>query len=181
VLPGTYTVRLTVNGASSTRDFEVRTDPRRETSRRDLTARQDALMDAYALSKPIRDAGERLGAMSGRISDIQTALAEADISEDVKDELGDEAEAISKEIGEVRDAFGRANRMGRGTSGLENWSGAPSADQLWAIQTTWEEVVPVIERINTLLTDRFPAFEGRLTEAGLRPAIGDPIVIPRQP
>jgi len=181
VLPGTYTARLAVGDASWTRDFEVRLDPRREASHADLVARQEALMDAYDLARPLRDAGERLRAMRGRISDIQKALGKADLAEDVRKALREEAEAISKELEDVGKAFGRANRMGRGTAGMENWSGAPTADQRWAIETTWKEVVPVIERINALLTDRFPAFEDRLTEAGLRPALGDPIAIPRQP
>lgn len=64
---------------------------------------------------------------------------------------------------------------------MENWSGPPTDDQVWAIDATMESVGPVIRRINALLTERMPAFERRLAEAGVRPPLGDPVPVPGQP
>jgi photosystem II stability/assembly factor-like uncharacterized protein len=181
VLPGTYAVRLTVGETTQTVDVQVRLDPRREASRADLVARQDALMRVYELAKPLRDAEQRLDAMTDRMGEIEELLASADLDDATKGGLSEDAQAISEEIEEVREALERANHLGRGTSGIANWSGRPSADQLWAIETTWEEIPDVIDRVNGLLTTRLPTFEDRLTEAGVHVSLGGPITVPRRP
>ena len=181
VLPGTYTARLTAGERTQTMAFEVRHDPRRDVARGDLVARTDAMMRAYGLAKPIYEAGQRLRAMDRRVEEVRTALRTADIDEASKTSLETEVDALASELEDVREAFGRANRAGRATGGIENWSGPPTADQLWAIETTWAEIPAVIERINGLLTARMPAFEERVAAAGLRPSLGDPILVPRRP
>jgi hypothetical protein len=181
VLPGTYTARLTAGAQTHSMDFEVRHDPRRDVSRADLVARNDAVMRAFALAKPIYESGQRLRAMDQRVSEVQAALKTAEVDAAMKESLQAEADALAEDIGEVRQAFGRANRLGRATSGIENWSGVPSNDQMWSIETTWAEIPAVIEHINELLTTRMPAFEQSVAAAGLRPALGDPIAVPRRP
>jgi photosystem II stability/assembly factor-like uncharacterized protein len=179
VLPGTYTARLTVNGQSQTRDFDVRLDPRREASRADLMARQEALMDAYALQKPLREAGERLRAMNDRVASVREAMQSADLDDGAREALEEEVEAISEAITEAGQALGRASAGRAGA--MENWSGRPTADQLWSIEAAWEELPGAIEGVNELLTDRMPAFEDAVAAAGLRPAAGKPIAVPRRP
>ena len=180
VLPGTYTARLTAGDQTHSMDFEVRHDPRRDVSRADLVARNDAAMKAFELAKPIYEAGQRLEAMNGRVSEVQAMLKTGDVDAAMKESLQAEADALAEEIGEVQEAFGRANLMGRATRGIENWSGAPTNDQTWSIETTWAEIPAVIEQINELLTTRMPAFEQSVAAAGLRPALGDPIAVPRR-
>jgi photosystem II stability/assembly factor-like uncharacterized protein len=181
VLPGAYTVRLTVGETAQTVDVQVRLDPRRDAARADLVARQDALMRVYELAKPLRDTEQRLDAMTDRMGEIEELLASADLDDATKEGLSEDAQAISEEIEEVREALERANHLGRGTSGIANWSGRPSADQLWAIESTWEEIPDVIDRVNGLLTTRLPAFEDRLTETGVHASLGEPITVPRRP
>jgi chromosome segregation ATPase len=138
-------------------------------------------MRVYELAKPLRDTEQRLDAMTDRMGEIEELLASADLDDATKEGLSEDAQAISEEIEEVREALERANHLGRGTSGIANWSGRPSADQLWAIETTWEEIPDVIDRVNGLLTTRLPAFEDRLTEAGVHVSLGGPITVPRRP
>jgi hypothetical protein len=173
-------VRLTVNGAAQTRDVEVRLDPRRDVSRADLMARQDALMELYALQKPMREAGQRLQAMNRRVADVREAMKEADLTEAEREALTEEVEAVAEELEAAGEAMGRASLAAR-AGGMENWSGAPTADQLWSIETTWTELPGVIEQINGLLTNRMPAFEARVIEAGLKPPAGTPVQVPRRP
>jgi hypothetical protein len=118
--------------------------------------------------------------MNERISEIRSAIEEADLSDEAREALIEEVDAVEEELEDVGEAMGRANRSGR-TGGMENWSGLPTADQLWSIQATWDEIPGVIEDVNTLLTDRMPALEGRIAEAGLRPAAGKPVEVPRRP
>ena len=181
VLPGTYTARLTVEGRTHTTELVVRNDPRRDMSQADLMARQDALMKTYELRKPLRDAEERLQAMDDRIGEILEVLEDAELTEDLRASLRTEATEIGDEVETAGEDLDRADRTGRQTSSIEGWSGPPTADQVWTIDTTLGGVGPVIRRINALLTERMPAFEHRLAEAGVRPPLGDPVAVPRQP
>ncbi len=56
VLPGSYTVRLTVDGASSTAPLEVRLDPRVQTSRAELEKQFDLLMQIRQQINRVYDA-----------------------------------------------------------------------------------------------------------------------------
>ena len=180
VLPGTYMARLTVGDESHTREIEVRLDPRRNASRSDLVERQKALMQVYALAQPIRDAAQRLTAMDQRMNEIEKLVATANLEEEDKAQLEGDIEDLSETLEELREDFSEANRMGRQTGSIENWSGRPSADQLWSIDQTWEVMPKVIERINSMLTNRMPAFEALLTNIGVVPSLGEPIPIPRR-
>jgi len=180
VMAGTYTARLTVNGSAQTRDFQVRLDPRRTVSQADLMARQNALMDAYALQKPYRDAQDRLRAMNDRVSQVQSAMKDAAMSDAEKQALDEQIEALSTELGDVGRELQRAMRAG-GAGSIDGWAGAPTADQLWGIDQTWAALPGVIQKVNALITERMPAFEQRVSAAGLRPAVGDPIPVPRRP
>ena len=128
-------------------------------------------------SDPLADAARRDGVTLVQPRRWQRT---GDVDEAMKESLQAEADTLAEEIDEVQEAFGRANLMGRATRGIENWSGAPSSDQTWSIETTWAEIPAVIEQINELLTTRMPAFEQSVVAAGLRPALGDPIAVPRR-
>jgi chromosome segregation ATPase len=138
-------------------------------------------MRVYELAKPLRDTEQRLDAMTDRMGEIEELLASADLDDTTKEGLSEDAQAISDEIEEVKEALERANHLGRGTSGISNWSGRPSADQLWAIESTWEEIPAVIDRVNALLTTRLPGLEDRLRDAGVHASLGEPITVPRRP
>ncbi len=178
VLPGTYTARLTVGGESHTSEVQVRLDPRRDASRADLVARQEALMQVYELAKPMREAGQRMSAMDRRLDEIKELVDEADLDDAGRTRIESEAEQVSEELEGLREDFGSANRMGRQTDGIENWSGRPSEDQIWSIHQTWEAIPAVIERINDMLTNRMPGLEAMLADVGVRPSLGEPIRVP---
>ncbi|MCG8470184.1 MAG: hypothetical protein MJB57_18565, partial [Gemmatimonadetes bacterium] len=180
VLPGTYTARLTAGGVTQSVEFDVRHDPRRDAERADLVARGEALERAFALRKPLREANERLGAMENRLDEIKALVDEADLTDAQRGELEETGEEISAALEDLEEALDRANRLGGPTGSIGRWSGRPSADQLWAIETSLAEVPPVIERINAMLTERFPAFERRLVDLGVRPSLGDPIRVPNR-
>ena len=180
VLPGTYMARLTVGDESHTREIEVRLDPRRNASRSDLVERQKALMQVYALAQPMRDAAQRLTSMDQRMNEIEKLVATANLEEEDKAQIEGNIEDLSETLEELREDFSEANRMGRQTGSIENWSGRPSADQLWSIDQTWEVMPKVIERINSMLTNRMPALEALLSNIGVVPSLGEPIPIPRR-
>lgn len=135
-------------------------------------------MRVYALAKPVREARQRLAAIDRRMDEIKELVDEAELGEADRTRIEAEAEQISEELETLEEDFGQANRMGRQTGGIENWSGRPSADQLWSIDQTWDAIPAVIERINAMLTGRMPAFEAMLSDAGVQPSLGEPIRVP---
>ena len=177
VLPGTYTVRLTVGGESQTTDVGVRLDPRREASRAALVARQDAMLRAHALAGPARDARQRIGAMNDRLAEIRALVDDAGMGDADRERIEAVAEEISDELEEIGDDLGDV-AGGAGIGQMEGWSGEPTADQMYRIGLAWEALPEVAERINALLAGRMPALEALLGDLGVMPDLGDPIRIP---
>ncbi|MCY3600992.1 MAG: hypothetical protein OXN85_13580 [Gemmatimonadetes bacterium] len=177
VLPGTYTVRLTVAGESQTTDVGVRLDPRREASRAALVSRQDAMLRAHALAGPARDARERIGAMNDRLAEIRALVDDAEMEDADRERIETIAEAISGQLEEIGDDLGDV-AGGAGIGQMEGWSGEPTADQMYRIGLAWEALPEVAERINALLARRMPRLEALLGDLGVMPDLGDPIRIP---
>ena len=52
---------------------------------------------------------------------------------------------------------------------------------MWQVENAWEEVPDLIERLNTLVETRIPAFNAMLDAAGIRPDPGKAIEVPKRP
>ena len=180
VLPGTYAVRLTMGGESQTTEVGVRLDPRREASRAALVARQDAMMRAHALAGPAREAAQRMGAMNERLDEIKSLVDGAELDDADRGRIEEMAEAVSGELEAIEDDFDDADG-GTGIGQMEGWSGAPTADQLYAIDRAWDAIPALIERLNAVLTERMPALESLVADLGVRPDLGEPVRIPPRP
>jgi hypothetical protein len=180
VLPGSYTVQLTVvdDGSSYSTELQVRLDPRVDISRDDLVARQHALLDMYALAKPLYDATGALRGLTQQIAEVQGLLRDA---EDAPESLSEEATAISAALGELNRELNQINRSARGGGSIENSTTRPTADQLWQIEQAWEQVPDLITRVNEIITNRMPAFYAQLDENGIRPDPGEAVAIPVRP
>ncbi len=185
VLPGSYTVVLAAGGDAFETTAEVRLDPRVEISQADLMARHAAMMDSYRLSGAVSAVRERMSTMSeqlGRIDERVAAAAEA------PDELTKELDAFREDLEAVQDdlgggGFGGGSGPAAGASAwqsIERASSAPTADQLWQIDRSWEELPAVIEQLNALLTGRLPALNAKVYAEGLGPKAGKAVVMPRR-
>ncbi len=97
VTPGTYQVRLTVNGKSQTKNFEVKKDPR-------LTTTPEEFASQLALALQIRD---KLTIVNDDIIHIRDIRKQLDgYIERVKDQkVVDAAKALSKKFTEVEEAL----------------------------------------------------------------------------
>ncbi len=97
VTPGTYQVRLTVNGKSQTKNFEVKKDPR-------LTTTAEEFASQLALALQIRD---KLTIVNDDIIHIRDIRKQLDgYIERVKDQkVVDAAKALSKKFTEVEEAL----------------------------------------------------------------------------
>ncbi len=177
VLPGTYTVRLDAAGQSLTTDVDVRLDPRVEISAADLLARQNALMSAYALAKPLYDAGRAVQRLNSQISDIDDLLKERD---DVPDDLKQSLDSIRSHVRELGRDLNRVNGRARGTFSIEASTTRPTADQLWALERAWDDAPGLITSLNEVITEHMPTIYGQLDQHGIRPDPGKPIPVPQR-
>ncbi len=178
VLPGTYTVRLDAGGETLETTVEVRLDPRVEISRSDLMARQEAMHRSFLLAGPVHDASEAIGDMREQLDAIGDQL---DAHDDAPETLGDEVDAIREELDEINDDLGDARSGAGARGGIERVHSAPTADALFQIERGWDALPGAIQRLNTLITSRMPALHTLVSDAGLRPDMGDPIEVPVPP
>ncbi len=178
VLPGTYTARLDAGGRGMETTVSVRLDPRVQIGEADLMARQDGLMSAYRLAKPLSQASAAVGRLRGQLADVRRQLRE---HEDAPESLGDEVEAIGEALDDVNDDLGDVRAGTRAGNAMEGYHAAPTADQLWELDRAWSVLPGALERLNALITDRMPALFLALAESGIRPDPGAPIEVPVPP
>jgi uncharacterized protein (DUF2164 family) len=89
--PGTYQVKLTVGGNSSTQSFEVKKDPRLETTDADfakqfdlLTKIRDKLTETHEAILKIRDAKKQIDDVTNRVKDQPNGKVIADAAKTLK-------------------------------------------------------------------------------------------------
>jgi hypothetical protein len=167
VLPGTYTVRMEAAGQTASTTVEVRLDPRVQIPTADLHARQKALMDVYRLQKPVYEAGVAVRSLNGQLADVRQLLRD---HPDVPEAIRSEVQAIGQEVREIGAAIGQA-AGGRGVGSIEGSTTRPTADQLRMIDLGWERAPALIERLNTVITERMPALYRQLDQHGVRPRV----------
>ena len=176
VLPGTYTVALTVGDETMEQPVEVRLDPRVTISRSDLIARHEAMLRSYRLSGPRGQAGQRMQQMMQQVTRAEERLGDAEEApEDLAEEIEAVREALQELMGDLGDAGGGSNVYGQ----IERTTTPPTADQLWRIEQSWERLPAVIERVNEMVTERVPALLARVYPEGLRPEALEAVAVPR--
>ena len=177
VMPGVYTARLHAGGETLDTSVEVRLDPRVNISRRELIARQDALMSAYELTTPVNEGLRAIGRIRDQLSDVRDRLE----GHDVLESLNDEIDAVGDEIDEINDELGKARRGSSVSASLGSYYTAPTADHLHLLERGWGALPDGLRRLNALITDRMPTLHQVLNDAGVRPDLGDPIKVPVPP
>ena len=156
VLPGTYTVRLEAGAETTETSVDVRLDPRVQISRADLMTRQDALMSVHRMAGPSYEAGQAVQRVTGQLREIRALVEGHDGA----------PESLLEEISElqdrVRDLGQELNSAGGGRGGgggsVESSYTAPTADQLWQIEQSWEKVPPLIGQLNQIHHGRDPGY-----------------------
>lgn len=173
VLPGTYTVVLTLGDTESTTALVIEADPRRPMAMADREARQEALMDLHHMAEPLYRANRALSRL-GEVVDEARAL----LPDDAPEEVADEIDAIEAELDALGDGFQQANRNAGVRNAIQVSSTVPTEDQLWQIEQLWTEVPALVSRVNTLVETRVPALNDRLDELGARPDPGEAVPMP---
>jgi len=137
VMPGTYTVKLTVDGKSSTQPLVVRMDPRVKTTREDLAKQHAASMKIYGWMQQLASA---LAELRGIRATLQ---ADDKFGKDLSELEGDEDEdqpTLARIQSNIRSLF----------DGVQSIDAAPTAQQLEAIADLEPKVKEILGRWETL-------------------------------
>ncbi len=178
VLPGRYTARLVAGESSAERSFDVFGEPRVEASQGDLRARQDALMSLHVLNGSLAEASRATERLSQQVADVRELL---EGSVEVADSVSDAAEQLSDDLEDLRRELSQVRRDARLSGSIEGTTSRPTADEEWQIERTWQRAPALIDRLNAIMEVRLPAIYEMLNRLGVRPAVGDPVVVPRRP
>jgi len=101
VLPGSYTLKLTVGGQTYTQPLTVLNDPRSKLSADDLAARQALLMQIYAKLDQTDKAINGLRSLRIQINDLTRRYAKSPQAKD----LGDDSKPLLDELTGIEDAL----------------------------------------------------------------------------
>lgn len=178
VLPGTYTVALTAHGQEVTTSVRVLPDGRAPFADADRAQRQATLMSVHELAEPVFQAGRRIRTLQRQIDDIEELLADRD---DLTESVAPAVEEVATELDSLQATLGTVQRglfVGRAVEGSRT---PPTADQRWQLEQAWEDATDLIRRLNTVIETTMPELNRTLDEHGVRPAIGEPVALPRRP
>ena len=177
VMPGTYTVTLALGDERWSAEARIEADPRRPMTMADRRARQDVLMALHALAKPLNDAVTRARHLSGLLDDTEDLL---DGHEGAPESLTSEFDAIREELEAIQAGLQEARGWTGVAAGIQGSSTLPTDDQLWQVDTAWEALPPLVERLNVLIATRVPALNAELDAEGVRPDPGEALEVPRR-
>ena len=99
--PGTYQVRLTVDGESQTESFELYVDPRVGSSQEDLEAQFELWQEVNTKLSETHRAVKRLRLARKRVKSMAETVADSGAEEETKKAIQERAEQIAAQLGEV--------------------------------------------------------------------------------
>ena len=99
--PGTYQVRLTVDGESHTEQFELFIDPKLDRSQESMQAQFDLWQDVNAKLSETHQAIKRLRRTRDRVTAMAEMVAESEAGEQAKSAVKERADQIGEQLGEV--------------------------------------------------------------------------------
>ncbi|RMH13554.1 MAG: hypothetical protein D6701_12225 [Gemmatimonadetes bacterium] len=168
VLPGLYTVRVSLDGAESEGVVDVRPDPRVHVSMDDRRARYEAVRRSIVLNA-------RIGALQRTARRVREALDEVGEWLDGSDADPEVVRAVRGGLRELRRALGEAasltevQRFRRGLFGMASTYDRPTEGERLDLQRTAEALDRAVERMNTFLAVDYAAFVERVRAAGIDP------------
>ncbi len=174
VLPGVYTVSMTVAGETYSSTVEIQADPRRPMTRADRMARQAALMSLHKLAVPIYEAGRAIQRLEEQLDAAEEVIGEA---AEAPEGLEEELEAIREALEEVQSDVAEARRNAGVARAIQQSSTLPTEDQMWQVERAWEVMPDAIEALNVLITSRVPDLNAKLYAEGVRPKPGEAVMM----
>ena len=149
VMPGTYSVRVTVPGVTAPLSgrLVVDADPLPRFSAVDRAARQALLMTIYDWTKTLGRARAATRALAAQRDSIKTDIGTGGVADSL-------SARITRIVADVDRAFTAVNAT-RGP--IEAWSGMPSVDQRKALDYAMEDASASTSALNRLIVTDIPA------------------------
>jgi photosystem II stability/assembly factor-like uncharacterized protein len=169
-VPGTYQVKLTVDGKTLTQSFEVKKDPRVETTQADLAKQFDLLVkirDKFAETSDailqIRDARKQVDEITNRLKDQPKGGVIAEAAKSLKAKLGSvEEELYQTKNQSSQDPLNypiRLNNKLAALAGVVAASDAPPTDQAYAVyEDLAARVNAQLQRLGEVMSVDLPSF-----------------------
>ena len=177
VMPGSYTVTIELGDVSSSETAVIEADPRRPMTLSDRMARQDVLISLHQLAPALNQATLSARRLGEQFNETSALLEEYDGN---TESLLQDIDAMQTELEEISDGLGEARSWAGVANAIQGSSTLPTEDQLWQADAAWDAVPPLIERLNTLITEQSPAVYSEMDAMGIRPSPGDALSVPRR-
>jgi photosystem II stability/assembly factor-like uncharacterized protein len=171
VMPGQYTVVLTVEGKSYTQPLTVRMDPR-------VKAKTSELARQFELSMKLYEERLRLEPLNERINALNTMLANVRERAAANSSITAQVDALGKKLQELTGAsatprpgtplnLGVLTRLRTLFGVLQEVDAAPTAQVTAAVADLQNEIAAVLERWRAMQSQDIPALNQQLKAAGL--------------
>lgn len=181
--PGVYTVKVALGGDNQSQTVKVEEDPRIRITAADRAARQSALMQLYDMYK---NADQTRRTVVGLRQSLDASLAEwkRPGAPSVPEGVRQQAEALSKKLGDVAGKFVSAGgfgaggqlhytppplpmQIGRAMYQLEGYTAAPTATEKEQIANISQELTAATGTVNDLVRTDLPRLNKALNSSGV--------------
>jgi photosystem II stability/assembly factor-like uncharacterized protein len=186
IAPGTYTVRLTANGQTQTQTFEVKRDPRVQTSPADFARQLDLLLkirdkvtETHNSITQIRQVRSQLDDLQKRVADQPGAQRVADAAKSLNAKLT----AIEEELYQTKNQSSqdplnfpiRLNNKLAALSGTVNSSDDAPTEQTYVVyEDLTAKINAQLQKFDQLIRTDLPAFNRLVREADIPAVIVKP-------
>jgi hypothetical protein len=186
IVPGAYQVKLTVDGRSLVQSFDVRKDPRLETTQADFAKQLDLLLkirDKFSETSDailqIRDARKQIDDITNRLKDQPSGKAIADAAKSLKAKLA----AVEEELYQTRNQSSqdplnypiRLNNKLAALTGVAGSADSAPTEQTYAV---FDEVVGKIDaqlkKLEETMRIDIPAFNKMVRDQDIPAVIVKP-------
>jgi photosystem II stability/assembly factor-like uncharacterized protein len=180
VLPGTYTVRLTVDGESQETSVEVGVDPLVPVSMDELEAQHDVAVELSELQSTLNDRLKGLDSVAAQLEARQATVKQMEI--ELPDDLRASWKEYDKAFEEMMGALARAEgkpfwsqgprlseQLGNLYRGVDGQFTRPTAAQMEFLEELRQEHAEKTAEIDTFLRDTVGALNAELEAAGVPP------------
>jgi hypothetical protein len=189
VVPGTYTARLLVGGATQERPFQVKKDPLWRLTDAQLAELRDFRVRQLALNARLTMAVRQSDDLRTQVTQAKAALEKVEAPAALKEML----EAIERDVGDVRSKLGAGTTGGGGATrgstvpartvrqllstaaGANRANAMPTQQEKDALALAPARLDPEVARLNALVSERMPALLEALDQAGVPWTPGRPI------
>ena len=188
VVPGQYTARLTVGGATQERTFTVKKDPELRLTDAQLVELRNVRLHQLRLNAKLTMAIRQSDELREQISQAKTALAGAGAPASTTQMAND----LERDLNDIRTKLGAGGGGGFGgggssdgprsirtllgyAGGVNRANAMPTEQEMQALELVPARLEAEVARLNAMVGERMPAFFSALDAAGVPWTPGRPI------